>query len=667
MVKKILRITLKVFLWIFICVFAIILVAVIALQFPQTQKFLTGKAVTFLENKIKTRVELGGINVAFPKSVVLEDIYLEDQKKDTLLYAHKIDVDIDLLGLINNKVEVNNIELENITGHVQRTLPDSAFNFDYIIEAFASDSAKEEKVEDTTKSNMEIKLMGLELTNIYVTFQDEVTGTDALVKLGEFELEMDKFDLDKMEFVVDFIELHNTKASLVQSKLPTSTQDPESQPLDVHFDLGKLDLSNIDLVYDNQVNKQKIDLNLGELVLEPNKIDLVKQNIDLDELELNNTSIVYTQGKSVVKDTLVHEKVAKKVGDEMEQESKESGRPWTVTLDQLKMVANSLKFDDFNSPALQEGIDFKHMKVDGLGMDIENIAYSGLEVAADINKFVFREKSGFRINDFEAKVRMDSTSAKLTDLNLKTNKTHLKDHLEIRFASLSSIGDNIGDLGLNVNLDHCLVAFEDILYFQPALAKNPPFAGNETNTIELTGRLEGKVSDLSIPNFELLALNSTVLQASGRIKGLPDMEKAFIDMKVSKLASTSKDIYDLLPKNTIPASISLPGNINVNADFKGYLNNFDANAIVKTSFGGMTAKMNMDPPKNGKEVYKASVRINNFLVNKLLKNDSLYGPVSLRADIDGQGFSPENMVATLDASIQKAVFKGYPYQNLDID
>lgn len=130
------RIALKTLLWIVASILFLILLIVILIQVPSVQNFVKNKAVTFIQGKIHTKVKIGHISIGFPKMLVLEDVYFEDQKKDTLIAGDKLKVDIDMFGLLHHKVQVNEIDLDGITTNIKRG-PDSVFNFQYILTAFA--------------------------------------------------------------------------------------------------------------------------------------------------------------------------------------------------------------------------------------------------------------------------------------------------------------------------------------------------------------------------------------------------------------------------------------------------------------------------------------------------------------------------------------------------
>lgn len=124
----------------------LIVTILILIQTPPVQNFLVKKATAFLEKKLKTRVEIGKIYIGFPKDIVLENIYVEDRKKDTLLSGGRLKIDIAMMKLLDSEIEVNEIKLDEITAKVSRLLPDTTYNFQFIVDAFASGEKNRKKI-----------------------------------------------------------------------------------------------------------------------------------------------------------------------------------------------------------------------------------------------------------------------------------------------------------------------------------------------------------------------------------------------------------------------------------------------------------------------------------------------------------------------------------------
>src|SRR5260221_11359411 len=117
-VRRFSRITLRVIL---ILLFLDVIV-VFLLQTSFVQNFGRKKIQAYLESKLHTKVVIGQLSIDFPKNIVLKNIYLEDQHRDTLLSAVSLNLDVNLWGLFSHKVVVNNIQLDHWTVNMVRRL-----------------------------------------------------------------------------------------------------------------------------------------------------------------------------------------------------------------------------------------------------------------------------------------------------------------------------------------------------------------------------------------------------------------------------------------------------------------------------------------------------------------------------------------------------------------
>ena len=78
------------------------------------KRFIKNKIQTYLANTLKTTIEIGSIDYSLPKWIELKDIYLEDKKKDTLLYGEQVSVDINMLKLITGNTDIRKLAFKNI-------------------------------------------------------------------------------------------------------------------------------------------------------------------------------------------------------------------------------------------------------------------------------------------------------------------------------------------------------------------------------------------------------------------------------------------------------------------------------------------------------------------------------------------------------------------------
>ena len=283
--KKILKKTLKVFLWIIGSFLTLFLILVLALQIPAVQNFAKDKAVTYLEGKIKTKVAIDRIEIGLPKKVILEGFYFEDQQKDTLLAGKKLAVDISLFQLFNNKIEINSVDLQDISATISRD-ENETFNFDYIIKAFASPP----KPEDNSKP-MEFSIDKINIDKVKFNYSDATSKNDISVNLNHFDTKIKTFDLNKMEFDIPKAKIDGLKLKFKQGIASANTKKAtsnKSSETNLNLKLGKIDLSKIDVVYENEASKLNTKINLEKLNVAFNSIDLKKELIEEGWRRINN-------------------------------------------------------------------------------------------------------------------------------------------------------------------------------------------------------------------------------------------------------------------------------------------------------------------------------------------------------------------------------------------
>ncbi|WP_347050689.1 translocation/assembly module TamB domain-containing protein [Flavobacterium olei] len=646
--------TLRILLWCVGSVVALLLLIIILIQVPSVQNFVKDKAITYLHNKIKTKVSLDRIAIKFPKDVVLEGFYFEDQKKDTLLAGKRLEVDVDLFKLISSELEINSVSLENVKANISRN-KDGVFNFDYIIKAFES---KEPKVEDPDSKPFKISVVKVNLDHVKFNFKDDYSKNDIRVNLTHFDTKFKKFDLDKMDFNIPTINLDGLKLVLNQdvveriAQVSVETVDTISKRKDFKLKLGKIALSKIDILYDNKDSGLDSGIRLGNLNLAVNEIDLTKQLLDFDTFEVKNLKGNLRLG---AKDKQIQAPSLDSTA------IKQSG--WKVKLNEVDLQDIAFKFDDMQSKPVAKGIDYKHLDLNKFNFKAEELYYGNDTISGKIQKLTVNDKSGLQIQSLKTDLFYGPKNASLDNLYLKTPQTLVQDKIKASYQSLESLQKDLGNLTVDANLKQSKIGFKDILLFVPDLQKQNPFKSNPNAILLVDTRVNGKVKDLNISKFELSGLGSTKVSLSGNIKGLPDAQKAYYDLDIKKLSSTSKDINSLVPSGTIPKNIHLPSQIGLTGKFKGSVQNFKTNLALNSSFGNAKVNGMFDQRVKKRERYDATVSFADFDLGRLIKNDSI-GKISLTAKVKGTGLDPKTANAAINGLVKKAVFNRYTYKNL---
>jgi hypothetical protein len=632
------------------------------IQVPAVQNFAKDKAVTFLQGKIHTKVKIGHITLGIPKLLVLEDVYFEDQKRDTLFAGDRLEVDISMLKLLHHQVEVNAINLKGISANIKRGA-DSVFNYAYIVKAFVSEQKKPVKPTDTS-SSMKFSIDKINLDNINLYYKDAITGNDVKFILGHFDTRIKDFDMDKMKFTIPKITLSGVDARIIQKPAgptgaPIVTPDTTTKPINMTLNLGTIDISKIKVDY--QSNAMGARVNLGKFLVEVNKIDLKNQDVDIKNISLENTlaGITFAKPQSVQKAVV---KTVKKLDTLVAKPQSTKG--WKATLGNLSFVNDNIDYDN-NAQNPVKGLDFGHMHIRNLNADLQQFAYNPDTISGKINSFTFSEKSGLAIKKFNTAFFYGPHKAYLNSLYLETPQTVLQKHVEVNYKSIASLTKDLGQLRVNADLDGSRLGLKDVLLFMPAMADMEPFKHSPNAVFRVNGKVDGQVSNLTVKNLEVTGLSKTHIKASAVLKGLPDMNKAYFDVTLNDLTTNRLDIGKLVAAKMIPASVSIPENINLKGTFKGGIKYFNTNLNLRSSLGAADVIASMkDNGGKTNQSYTANIKLNDLNVGALIKQPQNVGRVTLTANISGAGIDPKKANLKFSGNVVKANVKGYSYQDL---
>ncbi len=566
---------------------ALVLLVVIALQFSGVQRFAAQKGANYLAKTLKTKVTIGGFTTDWRNSLVLKQFYLEDLNRDTLVYAGRLGVDINIFGLLKNQINVSSVKLEEATVHISSTMPDSVNNYDFIIAAFAGDTTAAPTPVDTAAAPMTYKIGTVQFNNIFFTMADEVGGNNIRTRLGYVAANFDEVNPDKSIYHIGEVTLRNSYANVIQTKIPPETpEDSSAVPLDLN--LRRVNLENIKVNFNNKVAAQRIILDVKKSELGADKIDMINGRIDLKNFDLNDAYFAYFQDKTTPVDSLAinpAETVAKL--DSAVEDSVGQAVNWVVTLADLNVGNLNVDFGNYNTPEQKTGMDFNHLAFKNINLDLNNLQYSQDKISARLNQLTLQEKSGFRVNNFQAAINVDSTRAELANLDLQTGESHLRPRFALGYPSLTTIGEDINQLRIEADLKESRIGLQDVLYFAPFLADNPSFRKITNRTVLLDGRLYGRMDNLNADALQVRGLAGTSINLSGNIKQMLDfVNKGALDLRVNEFTTSRTDILALLPPGTMPADLTLPASMSISGGVRGTMKSLTLDNFRATASGG---------------------------------------------------------------------------------
>ena len=198
----------KILKW--IGIFAAVLVVILtlitlAIRTPQVQSFLTDKAETWFSKNTGAKLQVGNIYLNWANELEVANLYLEDANQDTLAYIGSLSTSISIVALTRQSIDLTAVELSNSTIKLIQNGENQTFNFQFILDSLASGNSQPSSSEtDTSKTtSWGISVEEIDLENINFSLKNNFLNTDLQVRLQKVNTEIDKINLDSMDFELE--------------------------------------------------------------------------------------------------------------------------------------------------------------------------------------------------------------------------------------------------------------------------------------------------------------------------------------------------------------------------------------------------------------------------------------------------------------------------------
>lgn len=639
-----------------ILVFVVLLI--LSLRLPAVQNFVKDKLVVYLEKKIKTKVSLERVYIGFPNSLVMENLYLKGQNIDTLLAVKKLYVGLNMIKLLSSTADITSVDLEGGRANVVRK-PDGTFNFDYILDAFATT----DKEESPSKPFI-ISLDKINLKDIGITFNDQQSRNDIKLYFKSFDTRVKTFDLQNNSYAVNDINLDGLKLKLKQdlveevSKKVEKKVDSLNNKKPMQIGLRGIKLTNFDIDYGDDNTKTFAKVLFKELSTRVNKLDLENNAYDVDNVFLSGANInanLYLPAKNANPKT------------EGADNSKTTEQQKALSLLLGKLVLNDVKVA-YNNTAIaptRQGMDFNHLNFSKLNVEVRNFKMQNNTFAGSVNSAEIQEARGLDIREFNTDFVYNEKEAYLKDLYLETSRTILRDEVVLNYNSIEQLSSNLGAVKISANIKNSKVGFADILNLAPDLRNTAPFNRYPNAILNVNANIKGNINDLLINNLKVSGIDQLRVAASGRIKNATNPDNLYYDLRIAELSSSAKTIYNLVPKNTIPSNIALPSNMSIKGTAKGTTKVVDANLNLYSTSGNASVVAKVDMRRKNRELYDVKANLQGLQIGRIIKNKDI-GSVTAQIYAKGESFDFKNANADLKGHVASAVYKGYRYQNMNL-
>jgi hypothetical protein len=493
---------------------------------------------------------------------------------------------------------------------------------------------------------------------------------DTMIYAGTLNADISYWSLLKKEFKIKGISLEDakiylqndtsgnlnlsalfadTKNSLANKAKPVS--DTTSKSLSLLIELEKLTLTNTDFKFEDLKKHLLVSVFLPSCKIDVNKLALQNKLIDIHNVSIDGVRAAVTV------------------------EAKDENIPppptdvfrflppgWVIRWDGASLSNSSFAYNDVNKPAKDKGVDFAHLALTDINLKAKNGAMFRDSVDLNIKSLSAMEKSGFEIRKLSGLANVSIKEISLRNLYLETGNSKLNAYLAFDYSDFEDFNQFMDKVVIKADLNNASLSLKDINY----LFNNLGTIAH--NTITISGKLRGTISDLQGKNIMLSTATGTFLKCNFYSKGLPNIDETSLNLRIEQFVTSARDMHLIYPSNIYPPNLNALGRINFNGDFDGFISDFVTRGNLYTDIGSATSDINFKYNKrDAKSAYSGDLSMRDFDLGKWFGDQVTFGKVSLHTSIEGGGIKLETLNAKLLGDVSSLTIKGYDYKDLEVD
>lgn len=625
-----------------------LLLVVLFIRSPWGQDIIVSKVVDYISGKTNTTVAIDKLFLSFSGNLVLEGLYLEDKKGDTLVHSRSLEANVPIGPIIwGNTLKINNLEWKGLTAHVVRREGQEAFNFTFLVDTLAP---TDPNATTTSSEPMEVQLGTMSLEDFNVTYSDALLGIEGSLDLGELTARTEEMDLEALRFSLASFSLAKTRISYKQTKpLPKETDNNTPLP---YLSVDDMQVTQLKIRYDVPPDSTSASVDIGDFALALPAADLSKQKIEVRSVVLKNSKVHLEVPAPRETDTT----------NPLETSPPFRWPEYTLNVASIALENNGLRYTaGKNEPNEMVILDPNAIALSHIHLSARDMKYQPKKAHFTVEALSFKEANGLSLRQLALHGMMTDEKTSIQSMNIRTPKSSLSGSLEVRYASLQDFLNRPGNGTVDLQLKDMKIALAEIFPFQPTLAENDYLKKLAQKPIMGQVDMTGQLADLAVNELELQWGEETALHATGTVQELIRPEALAFQFNNIKMATVQDDVNAFITEKDL--GISLPRTVVLSGSVAGSPNDLNADITAQLPQGHVALKGQF---KNGQETaLNGQMSAKDLPLDQLLNNEQ-WGPVSLTMDFEANGSSLNDLDANITAQVDRFLYSGYDFSALEL-
>lgn len=291
-----------------------------------------------------------------------------------------------------------------------------------------------------------------------------------------------------------------------------------------------------------------------------------------------------------------------------------------------------------------------------------NLLINGSDVSTRINTLSFLDSRGLEVKNLISNFTYTPSHILLESLSVKTLNSSLEGEVKF-FFNREELQDFTNKVRVDATFTESDIALNELNTFYNEFGVN--------QKAKLSAKLDGTLNDLVVTDLKLFTSSRSEIYGDLNFKNLFNIEENNFYMKgdFHKLSSNYRDLKALLPNvlgESIPSSFDKLGSFTIIGQTEITTSTIVASLAINTQIGFIDANLNMQKINDiDNASYSGNVVFKEFNIGKFI-NDETLGVASVNLDVNGSGFTKENVKTQLIGDIFSLTYNNYTYENIEV-
>lgn len=549
--RKKMSIWLRAFRWTVILI-TFMIALMLTLLLPPVQTQVVSTLSKFLSERTGSRVEVERVSILLPGRIHLRGVFVEDSRRDTLLWVGRAGLNVAILPLLGKKLHIQDLVLADLRVKLVKCAEDSAFNFQMFLDAVGGPGNKDKEPDKGLNWRIEAGLLALHRP--YLSYLDEIDSLSYDLRANLISAENGRFFLPE--------EPHEDPGSAGHS-IPGIA-------------LAKFRLLALEIM-DQRHGEEYMRFTAVENLITGLGVDPVDKTVNLKSWSIKRPEFRME----------ALNEIQRPKGELAEISQQYPGfplaaLPWKIRMAQARLANGAIQIPAPWKPAtdtLRTTWSISNL----------NIALDSVRIEEDYLSMVLRQAQFsdgdlFRLDTLQGVFTAHEQEITADRVRIITRDSRIDLSAIARVESFSDFFSKPEEVRLNSSMRSPAIGLQDIRYF--GIHTDSMLYGLVGSAFAVDLKFHGRVSDFEFQTY-LWTAGQFSLTLGGQVQGMPVLEQSSFELHLDHLGLNEAAIRNMLGQPKIPDTDSLT----FKAHLKGAYRNADLAFGFKTAVDSITGTL----------------------------------------------------------------------------